>query len=331
MEKKAFYAIFAVATLIFLCGNGTMAAAVNPETTRAMKLIGASKGDRNLLVLTNAPYVNVNGTCALVHLEAVQEATGCSVGRGNLLFFQRPQDHPLRIMLFKKTTGDAVIISLTDGSPVSEPLNLSAEVISEAAFWKRTDSLTAGKDMFTLAAIANAWAAGAPYDFLKSAELHNHICPGLTSGYLMAHYIRRSYPLQEGERYIVVACPVWCKEDALQVVLDCTPGKRGLVVKPLSKEQEEAISVKNPAGMLLIWDREKKRGKGVALSFDFDNLRKLSPEGTPKAAMVMDAIAHLGTPEKFVSTAAEFPLTEALYHSIVNAGGNPYVLAGLIK
>lgn len=67
------------------------------------------------------------------------------------------------------------------------------------------------------------------------------------------------------------------------------------------------------------------------MNFDFDKLRKLSLEGTPKATMVMDAIAHLGTPEKFVSTAATFPLTESLYHGIVNAGSNPYVLAGLTK
>ena len=81
--------------------------------------------------------------------------------------------------------------------------------------------------MFTLASMANVWAKGGPYDFLKSAELHNHICPGLTSGYLMAHYILDHFPLKDGERYTVVACPVWCKEDAFQVVMDCTPGKKG--------------------------------------------------------------------------------------------------------
>ena len=34
-------------------------------------------------------------------------------------------------------------------------------------------------------------------------------------------------PLAEGQRYIIVASPVWCKEDAFQVVPDCTRGKAG--------------------------------------------------------------------------------------------------------
>jgi formylmethanofuran dehydrogenase subunit E-like metal-binding protein len=35
------------------------------------------------------------------------------------------------------------------------------------------------------------------------------ICPGLTSGYLLAHYLLKKHPLTEGERYTVVSCPVW--------------------------------------------------------------------------------------------------------------------------
>jgi formylmethanofuran dehydrogenase subunit E-like metal-binding protein len=234
-------------------------------------------------------------------------------------------------MLFKKSTGHAVIISLKDQKPIAEKLNLSARTISDQSFWKITGALNAGKDMFTLAAIANMWAKGAPYDFLKSAELHNHICPGLTSGYLMAHYILDKYPLQNGERYTVVACPVWCKEDALQVVLDCTPGKKRMVVKPLSKEQQERISVKNPAGMLLIWDAENKIGKGVALSFDFDRLRSLASKDAPKAAVVLAAADHLDRPDQFVSEAARFELNQVVYEDIVSAGSNPYAVVGLLR
>jgi formylmethanofuran dehydrogenase subunit E-like metal-binding protein len=166
---------------------------------------------------------------------------------------------------------------------------------------------------------------------LNCAELHNHICPGLTSGYLMAHYILRHYPLKSGEKYTIVACPVWCKEDALQVLLDCTAGKQGLVSKPLSDEQQKRISIANPAGMILVWDAEKKSGKGAALSFDFEALNALSPKGTPKAAMVLAAVDHLNEPERFVTTAAEFDLDQKRYETIIQAGSNPWEVAGLVK
>jgi len=331
MRKSLKHGIAMAAVLILILWGSVSAATIGQETSQAMKTLNISKGSGNLLVLTNAPYVKVNGACALPYLAQVQEVTGCSVGKGNLLFFQRSQSHPLRIMLFKKSTGHAVIISLKDQKPIIEKLNLSVRTISEPSFWKTTGSLNASKDMFTLAAIANMWAKGAPYDFLKSAELHNHICPGLTSGYLMAHYILDKYPLQNGERYTVVACPVWCKEDALQVVLDCTPGKKRMVVKPLSKEQQERISVKNPAGMLLIWDAKNKSGKGVALSFDFDRLRSLASKDAPKAAVVLAAADHLDRPDQFVSEAARFELNQGVYEDIVSAGSNPYAVVGLLR
>ena len=331
MKKSSKFGIAMAAGLILILCGVVSAATFSQETSQAMKTMNLSKGSGDLLVLTNAPYVKVNGACALPYLKQVQDITGCSVGKGNLLFFQRSQNHPLRMMLFKKSTGDAVIISLKEQKPVTEKLNLGAQTISEASFWKTTGELNAGKDMFTLATIANMWAKGAPYDFLKSAELHNHICPGVTSGYLLAHYILNTYPLQKDERYTIVSCPVWCKEDALQVVLDCTPGKKRMVVKPLSKKQQDQISVKNPAGMLLIWDAKNKTGKGVVLSFDFDRLRRLAPKDASKAVMVLAASDYLDKPDQFVSEAARFELNQAVYEDIVGADSNPYAVVGLLR
>lgn len=299
--------------------------------SQALQTLKVSKGDPGLLILTNAPYVKVNGTNALAWLNQAQEITGCTVGRGNLLFFQRPQSHPLRLMLFSKKDGHAIIFSREKNKWESDNLNIDPATISQTTFWEKTDTCHAGQDMFTLAAMANVWAKDGPYDFLKSAELHNHICPGLTSGYLMAHYIINHFPLRKGERYTVVACPVWCKEDAMQVILDCTPGKRGLIVKQLSDDQKKQIAIADPAGMVLIWDDKHKRGRGAALSFSFAPLRALSPKDTPKAAMVLSAIKYLGQPDRFVSTAAEFELDENRYAAIVQAGNNPWEVVGLVK
>lgn len=83
--------------------------------------------------------------------------------------------------------------------------------------------------------------------------------------------------------------------------------------------------------MVLVWDAKQKRGRGAALSFNFDALRALSPKDTPKAAMVLAAVDYLGQPERFVSTAAEFDLDEKRYNAIIRAGSNPWEVLGLVK
>ncbi len=323
--------VLIVGLMAFFWVASVFASPFETAVTKAMQTLSVTKGDPQLLLLTDAPYVTLDGQNALPYLANAQALTGCMVGRANLLFFQRPQSHPLRFMLFHKVSGDAVIISRTEGTWSAQMLNLGAETIARPAFWKRIGDYQAGRDLFTLAALANVWAQDGPYDFLKSAELHNHICPGLTSGYLLAHYIQNHYPLAPGERYAVLASPVWCKEDALQVILDCTPGKKGLIVKPLSAEQLEAVTVPNPAAILLIWNGKQKTGRGVALSFGFDRLRALVPEGTPKVASVLAALPHLGDPDRFVSAAATFDIDEPLYQRMIEAGSNPYEIAGLVK
>jgi formylmethanofuran dehydrogenase subunit E-like metal-binding protein len=331
--KRNFPLLAAVAAcaLVLLAVSHAGAAALDAEVTAAMTRLKAVKADADLLVLTDAPFVRPGARSALPELAVVEKLTGCTVGGGNLLFFQRPQNHPLRFLLFARKTGDAVVISAAAGQYVAEKINMSATAIADKAFWDQSQQFAAGKDMFTLAGIANAWAAGAPYDFLKCAELHNHICPGLTSGYLLAHYLLEKHPLAEGERYTVVSCPVWCKEDALQVILDATPGKKAMVVKPLSDEQKARIKTENPAGMVLIWNVKEKTGRGLALSFDMEAFNALSPKDAPKAATVVAAIPYFGDPARFVATSAEFPLTEALYKKILAIDTNPYEVTGLVR
>ncbi len=331
MRKKMICQLVLIATILFVFSGNLFALPLTDHVGQAMKKLTLSKGHLNLLLMTNAPYVKVDGKNALPYLNQVQALTGCTVGKGNLLFFQRPQSHPLRLMLFNKISGDAVIISRAEQKWQKDTLNLSAKTIASPAFWENIQQYKAAKDMFTLAAIANVWAQDGPYDFLKSAELHNHICPGLTSGYLIAHYILEQFPLKTDESYTIVACPVWCKEDAFQVVMDCTPGKKGLIVKHLSEDQKKQLAVANPAGLVLIWNRKEKSGRGAALSFNFDKIRALSPEDTPKAASVLSVLKHLNQPERFVETAAEFTLDEKKYNAIMQAGVNPYEVVNLMK
>lgn len=318
--------------LLLLPAVGSAKANLDDVITEALQTLKAEKGDRDLLLLTDAPYVMVDGASALPYLDTAQKLTGCTVGGGNLLFFQRSQNKALRLLLRKKSDSRAVIISRDNGKWVQETVLLDPATISTSAFWdKAKKELIAGSDISTLALISTVWAKDGPYDFLKSAELHNHICPGLTSGYLMAHYILNHYPLGENEKYVIIACPVWCKEDAFQVVLDCTAGKKGIFVKQLSDEQKAQIAFDNPAGMVLVWNSTTKTGKGHALTYDSSVLNGLVPAGSPKAARVLVALDYLDAPDRFVATAASFDLDEDLYNTIIQAGSNPYEAAGLVK
>ncbi|MEA2062402.1 MAG: FmdE family protein, partial [Gemmatimonadota bacterium] len=216
MRLFAIFVLLALAS-IFSPGPGHLEAAdMKTLLNGAMESLGEVKGSPGLCVLTDANYVNLNGKSAVGYVDLIQEVTGCSVGRGNLLFFQRKQSHPLIIALLKKDTRDCVVIRHDGREAGSVKVNIHPDSVAAPGAWERV-SESLGSDAFALVNIGDAWAGGAPYDFLKCAELHNHICPGLCSGYFIAKFIQEKYPLAEGESYSFIACPNWCKDDAVQV------------------------------------------------------------------------------------------------------------------
>ena len=297
---------------------------------QGMEEIHVQKGALDLLVVTNAPYLRQDNTFGIEKVLLLEQMTGCTTGGQNMLFFQRPQTNPLSITLFHKTTGDAAIITWSDEKKIKETMNLSPATVSEKSFWENKDRFC-GPDLFTISTIAGSWALGAPYDYFKCAELHNHICPGITSGYLIARMIQRDYPLKKGEKYTIISCPVWCKEDAFMAMLDTTPGKGGMIVKKLTKAQKEKITIDNPAAIVLIADKKTNIGKVIVFSFDFSKVQALVPKESAKPAMAFALLKFLDQPEKFVTTSGTFAMTGNLYEKMVTAGSNPYELIGLTR
>lgn len=79
--------------------------------------------------------------------------------------------------------------------------------------------------------IKDLWGiAGAPTYAVRAFEFHDHYCPGVTSGILMALFIQDCFMLDAGGSYFIQTVQPWCKEDALIVMLNATPGKRGYAV-----------------------------------------------------------------------------------------------------
>lgn len=344
--------IILVVLLIFGIANGLWAADVKGLIKDGMQGLGIEKGSPDLLALTNATYVKVNGKTSEGYVDMIQEITGCSMGKGNLLFFHRPITYPLKVVLFRKDTKDAVVITYDGKKTGKINLNIDGDKATEPDGWqqiqKKIGSLS---DTFSVVTIANAWAKSAPYDFLKVCEFHNHLCPGVSTGYQIVQLILESYPLKKGEKYVWIACPPWCKDDAIQILLDLTPGKRSLFVKNLTPDQKKAVSGEKPndniAGILVIWNNKAKKGKAVAFRYDWGKACQVSgvekkdfkPKGgknnpvfwTTRVKCNWGLMPYLDKPGDFVTVVKEVEVSPQMYTKMTSAGVNPYEVIGLTK
>jgi formylmethanofuran dehydrogenase subunit E-like metal-binding protein len=270
------------------------------------------------------------------------------MGKGNLLFFHRSVTNPLKIVLFEKDTGDAVVI--THNGKKSEKINLrmGGDEATKPDGWKQIQGKI-GADAFSLVGIADAWAKGAPFDFLKCCEFHNHICPGVSSGYQIGRFILEKYPLNQGESYSWIASPNWCKDDAIQILLDLTPGKQSLFVKNLTADQKMAVMGEKPAdniaGILVIWNNKANNGKAVAFRYNWGKAREVSgvagedfaPKGGKSNPIFWISrlkrnaglMPYLTKPADFVKVVKEVEITPQMYTEMTIAGVNPYEVIGL--
>ena len=341
---------------------------------KGMEALGVEKGDPNLCVLTDAAYVKMEGNTTEKYIDLIQDTTGCSIGKGNLLMFHRPTDYQLIIAMFKKEANgnNCYIIALKEGNAEPKAALTTVPIITNeereeewgSEYWLNWETSDEAKenwtalegdfgeigltrsDAFSITTIASIWGLDAPHDFLKCGEWHNHICPGVSAGYLITGYIQQNYTLEKGEKYVWIACPPWCKDDAIQTLLDLTPGKRTMFVKQLSEEQEAELPA-DVAGILVKWNETEGNGTGVVLQFNWTEANVVSningssyfPPGftanplfwTSRLKGDWGLMPYLGAPEKFVKTAEEFDVTSEMLSRLETAGVNPYVEIGMME
>ncbi|MDD4248780.1 MAG: FmdE family protein, partial [Methanosarcina sp.] len=114
------------------------------------------------------------------------------------------------------------------------------------------------------------WATGdLDYELMQCLELHNHFCPGVSSGYVLANWMEDNYPLEDGVSYTVFSSPQWCKDDVFLKRWDATPGTGGIWVSELTDEQIEAID-NSLAGIFVVKDKNAGTLKAVVLGYDSD-------------------------------------------------------------
>jgi formylmethanofuran dehydrogenase subunit E-like metal-binding protein len=324
---------FAVTLLFSSVVDGSCGTDVRGLVRGALKTLGTQRGDVNLCVLTDSTYVNLAGRSTEEYVDMVEKETGCSVGKGNLLLFRRPSNYHLIIALYKRDTKECVVIRYDGQEGRVGKLHIGDEYVYEPDFWKKASTGVSGSDTSGIVSILRAWSLGAPYDFLKSAEIHGDACPGLAWGYFTAKAVQKQYPLRTGEEYVFIACPTSCKDDAILVLLGVTPGKRTLFVKKLTEEQRKQLSEEKGAGILVKWNQSQKRGEGAVLAIDMDKIRqtisyKTSSKPNAKAMNIAQLIPHLNSSEEFIKVVREFAVTPELMEGLMSAGKNPYEVIG---
>lgn len=175
---------------------------------------------------------------------------------------------------------------------------------------------------FRIVTIANAVALGAPSYVIRSFELHDHFCPGVTSGIIYALYLKSFLPLDTDGSYFVQTVQPWCKEDALISMLNTTPGKKGYAVTYATDEDVAAwpdwANGSENGGITAdtIIYRQSSDGvwDGVVLGFSWadlsDTCSTYSNSILSKLCMDIYYMERLDIPEDFVVELTTFELPD---------------------
>jgi len=328
--------------------------------TVGMDLLNSKPGDENILGLTNAGHALVKGKTTERALSGIMNVSGLNTGDGNLFQVNRPNWKPLWFYFFSKKIGLAAYMEVDPATWTMSDEELAA-LASDKAFSQISlmqvdiDNMLAhpddgnatfnkkkfGGNEFSLIGLSNVWAKGASYDFMNAAAFHDHLCPGVTSGYMIIKYVEKALPItNSSETYIDIGSPNWCKEDAFQMIWDSTPGKSSEYVMALSPEDEAVLKAKyktRPAGIIIKWNDASKTGKGLALGFDFDKVSEdtgvanwTGPSWAPKIVQDIGMMAYTENPEPYVSTLKEFTVDEVNLTKLKTAGNNPYKVLGML-
>jgi formylmethanofuran dehydrogenase subunit E-like metal-binding protein len=169
----------------------------------------------------------------------------------NLLVVQNSRNNPLWFAFFDKCSGNCTYIEVSyeNESKISYHVKenidfnkLSKTPNSRAAWSEKVNKTVFDGREFAILTISNAWATGnLDYELMQCLELHNHFCPGVSSGFVLANWMEENYPLEENVSYTVFSCPNWCKEDVFVKRWDATPGKGGIWVSSLTDNETEAL------------------------------------------------------------------------------------------
>lgn len=203
---------------------------------------------KNCIAMTNAGHAEIDDRSTAGALDGLSRFLGVSRGNHSLIEVHSAPGAGLWFAVYDQKSGFCAYLQVApDGVcakrnrrgmhndslfSIKALERINAEHLYENAesYAEKFNSGIFGGNEFRVVTIANAVAAGAPTCAVRSFEFHDHYCPGVTSGILMALYIKAYFPLSPGGSYFIQTVSPWCKEDALVVMLNTTPGKKAYAV-----------------------------------------------------------------------------------------------------
>lgn len=258
---------------------------------RAMSEIGLPKGDRNLMVLTNAGYGQIADQSTEAMIDMAQQITGCSVGSRSLLTLHTSLQEPLWCSIHRKDTGKLVFLKWTGAGFEQQVIDADPAKILAPEGWKAASAGLIGQKLFSIVSISLTWAVEPPWALLLAATFHDHFCPGVNSGYIAGQYLMKNLPLGPGDQYIFVTAPGKCAAEALQVMFNTTAGKSSGYTMAVPDETLAKYSSGKvqPSIIAMRVNRKSDTCKGAVLGFDWNKAyndtgvkaEEMAPQGGP--------------------------------------------------
>ncbi|MEE4364947.1 MAG: FmdE family protein, partial [Desulfotignum sp.] len=249
---------------------------------------GTAPDKNHLIVLTNAGYSEMFGMPTQGALDGLAAVTSASRGKNTLVEIHAAAWDPLWVAVHDQASGWCAYLEMNrpgGSDPQKFPDAIAPEIFGirtveridaeylyqhKKAFETRMAGRIFGDNAFRVITIANAVASRAPARVIRAFEFHDHYCPGVVSGILMADYVLAHFP-PGSNGYFVHGVDPWCKEDALMVLLNATPGKKKYAVTyPSKKDRANRLpEVETAAAIVYRQDDQTRQWEGVILGFDW--------------------------------------------------------------
>jgi formylmethanofuran dehydrogenase subunit E-like metal-binding protein len=349
-EVKLVY-LFLLATLVFSIGSIPGMAAENCNSNLMGQVFSAAEADLGAIGPNNTLIITDIGSPAdsYVYLDDFysQFYGKDLLYTKNLLSVQNSRNSPLWFAFFDKCSGNCTYIEVSyeNESKISYKITenidfdkLSQNQKSKDAWSEKVNNSVFNGHEFAILTIANAWATEKlDYELMQCLEVHNHFCPGVSSGYVLANWMEKNYPLKDGGSYTVFACPLWCKDDVFVKRWDTTPGKGGIWVSSLTDNETEALGG-SPAGIFVVTDKNAGTMKAVALGFNFDIVSEKCGIKADDPTWVSKYLEDLWLMNKnnwdtkgLVSVISVKNIDAETLKKMELADNNPYVVLGLLN
>lgn len=297
MSRNARFAALVALFVLFAALPGPAQAGPGLEAARsalekALAESGAAKGAKDILILTNAPSVRLDGDSAVAFLDTARDVAGVSIGARSLLPVHSSMLAPFWFSVYDAASGTLIYAMHKDGAFASQKIDARPEAIFTPENWKTASTGLIGGSIFSVVSISLAWAVHPDYISLAAASFHDHFCPGVNYGLIIGDYIEKNLPLGPGDAYVFAVAPSRCAADALQVMYNTTTGKGGDYGMAISDADAAKYATNGIAPTAVVMRVNKKNDVCEAVAFGIDSKRLyadikldeagLSPQGGPQ-------------------------------------------------